>query len=566
MKQYIFIKTISEKKSYIKKDFLRKISQSIDRDIIWTSQKFVGKGFSELLNTENEDKIKKMRNGLNTLGIDFFEMNEDDMNKRTSRMIEVSDMKETDNHYILEYSGEKLELSKNDDILIIVGINQMRIERPSLQAIQIEGNYSIFIYFKNAQVIAEIDSRTTNLSGLKNASKFSRTENIKILLNELKKKANKYFEDMEYSANYMSGLSIDIKSYVSRSSLLFDLKYYEYNYSNEIMEQDTNKYENQFDYDYNYKIYAPNERILQSTLYSRFNLKLLLNLPLIVVFIFYFIGKTQPGLYFFNFFNILFFIYYVFLFVKYFKFKALIEDIPTSTIESLSIGLREIKGTILDRNAIPSLISGIKCVFFRYFKYSKVKTDKGEQWSLVEIGEYLPERFFIQNNGYVMEVETKKSMLDIHNKAKYMTPFYLMKSLIRDKNTYYIEESLPIYNDIYVMGSVINKDSKKSFNTFLKSRKNDTQYMKQFDKNNDNQIDMNEWEEAKKQIEIEFNENQTEKRQNEILKICHTKDDGLFFISDKSEKELIKGLNIYLILTLLYGALSFILTLNLIWR
>ncbi len=566
MKKYIFIKTMAKKKSYIKNDFLRKISRSIDKDMIWTSQRFIGKGFSELLNTESEEKIKKMKNGLNTSGIDFFEMNEDEINKRIYRMIKVSDMKEADNHYILEYLDGKLELSKNDDILIIAGIDQMHIEKPSLQAIQIEGNYSIFIYFKNAQVIAEIDSKSTNLSGLKNASKFSRTENIKILLNEVKMKANKYFEDMEYSANYMPGLSVDMKSYVCKASLLFDLNYYEYNYPKEIFEQETNKYENQFDYDYNYKVYAPNERILQSTLYSKFNLKLLLNLPLIVVFIFYFIGKTQPGLYIFNFFNIIFFIYYVFLFVKYFRFKSLIEDIPTSTIESLSIGLREIKGTILDRNAIPSLVSGIKCVFYRYFKYSKVKTDKGEQWVLVEIGEYLPERFFIQNNGYVMEVETRKSILDIHNKAKYMTPFYLMKSFIRDKNTYYIEESLPVYNDVYIMGSVINKDSRESFNTFLKSRKNDTQYMKQFDKNNDNQIDMNEWEKAKKQIEIEFNENQAEKKQNEILKMCHTKDDGLFFISDKSEKELIKGLNIYLILTLIYGALSFVLTLNLIWR
>lgn len=565
MRNYLYIKTIAEKRSLISKDKLNALSDITGKDIISTAQCFIGHGFAELAMSDDKDYIEKVHSGLQSAGAGVFKISRDEMEQLFSRTLRADAVAETENSFIVQYGNNEIKLNKKQPINIIIGSDCEKVDSDKLQAIMLNSKYSVLIYFRNDNVIIRIDSDRTNLSGIMNADRFSKSENMKTLLKHAEAKAAQSNRDMFYSLNYIPGRP-DIAHYAVISSILFNRGFYEFSYDEGYYNEQAGREDMHFDYDYKYRIYKPHEQVLERAIFSRFKLGGFIGAPLIVLGILLFMAGPHTGLHVFRYALIGAFVYYTVIFANYFRFKSFIEDIPSSSIKSLSIGLREIKGSVLEMNAIPSLISGMKCVFFRYYKYAKVKTDKGEQWKIKEIGEYLPERFYIQQDGYVLEIETKGAIMDLNNMQKYTIPFYLLKSGIRDSRVYYVEESIPVFSDIYVMGSVIDKDNRAAYTRFLKNKKSDSEYMRQFDRDRNNEIDMNEWEEAKKAIDTEFRRIEDEKLQNELLRVCRTKDDNMLFISDRSEKSIIKSMNIYLSLAAFLGIVSIVWAAFLIWR
>lgn len=565
MSNYLFIKPIAEKKSLIGKGKLKELSEISGKDIIWTGQKFIGRGFAEFLYSDENDAVEKVYNSLISAKTGVYWVSGKEINALADNTIVADSIEETADKLSVRYGNDSISLKKKQHINIVIGADNKKIDSDNLQAIMLDQRYSILLYFKHDNIIVRIDSDRTNLSGIEDADKYSKSENMKKLIKHIEHGAAACNRDMFYSLNFIPNSSPDIGHYAAISSILYNKGFYDFQYNENFYSENAGSQESKFDYDYKYRIYKPHEEVLERAIFSGFKLAGLVFGPLVVLGVLLFMAGPHTGVHIFRYALIGAFIYYTVVFANYFRFKSYIEDIPTSSIKSLSIGLREIKGSVLDMNAIPSLISGMKCVFFRYYKYVKVKTDKGEQWKLNEIGEYLPERFYIQQDGYVLEIETKGATMDLNNIQKYTTPFYLMKSSIRNNKVYYMEESIPVFSDVYVLGSVINKDNREAFSRFLKSRKSDRDYMKQFDSDNNNEIDMNEWEEAKKAIEAEFNSIQDDKLQNELLRVCRTKDDRMLFISDRSEKSIIKGINVYLTIAAVLGIISVIWAAYLIW-
>ena len=564
MRHFLYIKTISHKKSLISPDILQNIAKTTENDIFYVSQKFVGTGFSEFFSSEDIDAVNALKGKLAQLKIESYILDDSNAEKIRANLIDADIITETNNEFIFTSKGKNITVSKSQPILIVIGCDEQKLENSNVQSVFMCRKYSIFAFFGNDGLMFRIDSDSANVSGVRNAYLYSKTENMKILISHLKEGSSFFAMDKDYSHNYIPSLGAEMRDYAITAAVLFNNGFYGHSYDEEFYNMNILEQENEFDYDYNYKIYKPGTKILTRAIYSVFDMNLYVFAPLAVMFGLY-ILLFGIGPQYYSYALMAAFLYYIAVFIKYFRFKSYIEDIPTSSVKSISVGLREITGSVLETNSIPSLISGTKCVFFRYYKYKRMNTDNGKKWKLDEIGEYLPERFYVQDNGFIMEVDTKNAIMDLNNTQKYVTPYYLMKSAIRNPDIYYIEQSIPVFSDVYIMGSVVSKDSREAFSRYLKNRKSDKDFMKQFDEDNNNEIDINEWENAKAVIASEFEAIQDNKLQNELLRITKTDDDKIMFISDRSEKSIVKNMNIYLICSGLFALASIFVAVKLLW-
>lgn len=115
----------------------------------------------------------------------------------------------------------------------------------------------------------------------------------------------------------------------------------------------------------------------------------------------------------------------LFLFYKgfsWFKRKRLIEDIPTSKIRSIAMGLVEVKGKALQakKEIKQSPLSGKKCIYYRYLVEKLVSSGKSSRWVRVKQGRS-DEPFFVED-------ETGKVMVDPKNAEVHVPMSYHSRS------------------------------------------------------------------------------------------------------------------------------------------
>lgn len=98
----------------------------------------------------------------------------------------------------------------------------------------------------------------------------------------------------------------------------------------------------------------------------------------------------------------------------WFKRKRLIEDIPTSKIRGIAMGLVEIKGKALPavKQIRKSPLSGKKCVYYKYIVEKLVGSGKSRRWVNVSSGRS-PEPFYLEDETGKVMVEPKYAELHI---------------------------------------------------------------------------------------------------------------------------------------------------------
>ena len=74
--------------------------------------------------------------------------------------------------------------------------------------------------------------------------------------------------------------------------------------------------------------------------------------------------------------------------LKWFGYKRLIENIPTSKIRAIAMGLVEIFGKVvpIEKNLLLSPFSNIECVYYKYTVERWVKKDSNHNWQIVNSG------------------------------------------------------------------------------------------------------------------------------------------------------------------------------------
>ena len=562
MEYKLFIKCIFDRTDAVEKNFFEQVFNATNIDIYTLKQKFVGKGWAILKKSEDEEEIIKIKNGLDSLKIESVILSDSDI--FSYKIIDVSSIRQVDDYNIKFLSGnDEITISKNDTIFFVAGIDKKRMENVNLKKLLLENNFVFYIFTKSNELILRCEHEKLNYKEIKNFSKYSKSENFFKLYNSLKEFSQNFVEDLNYSENYIEDLFFDLKTYSVISSLLFKKGLYSFSYNKNFVNKDRESDINSLVYEFNYNIYKPQDIIFKkkSISINRFNLLEIFFIPFGIIFfgllIFIRVGMLNISSYLF----LLGSIYYIFYFFKVLKLKVFLESIPFSKLESISVGLNEIKGFITDDYSIPSPISGTRCVYFQYKKYRKVKDSEGKtKWQLEHIGEYLPEKFIVQDDeGNRISVKTNNATFNLKNKTVYTRTFYKFFSVEDSNDVKYEEEILPVMSEVFVVGSVVNKDYYKEKNDYIKNKKLDRDYMKNFDYNKDDVIDQDEWESAKVNIEKEFERKVNQRKETDSLEIVFSKDDKILFISDISEKTFLKYSNIFLISSLLMAVILIVL-------
>lgn len=545
----LFIKCIFDRSEAVDIKFFEKISKSIGIDIYTLKQKFIGKGWAVLKRSEDKNDLIGIKQKLNELNIKNVILSDDEI--YSQKIFEVSMVQEYNDNFKFISGKEEIVISKKETIFFVGGIDKKKLENVNLKKLLLEKNFVYYLYSSQQDILLKFEHEKVNYTNIKNFSKYSKSENFLKFYDTLKNFSNGFTEDINYSENYVEEIFFDLKTYSVISSLLFKKGLYSFFYNQNLIDKSKTKVTDNLVYDFKYNIYRPKEIIFKKNRINtnRLNLMEIFFIPFGVILFGFLILFRVGKINIFPYILLVSIIYYSYNFIKIFKLKVFLQSIPFSKIESISVGVHEIKGFIVDDYAIPSPISGTKCVYFQYKKYRKVKDSEGKtKWQLDHIGEYLPSKFIIQDEqGNRITVKTEKITFNLKNKTVYTKTFFKFFSLEDSTEVKYEEEILPVMSEVFVVGSVVSKDYEKEKNDYIKNKKQDKNYMNNFDLNGDNIIDGDEWENAKANIESEFNRDLNKRKENENLEVVYSKDDKILFVSDVSERTFLKYSNIFLL-------------------
>jgi len=135
----------------------------------------------------------------------------------------------------------------------------------------------------------------------------------------------------------------------------------------------------------------------------------------------------------------------LFVFIKgllWFKEKRLIEDIPTSTIRSIAMGLVEIYGKAFpsDSTILKGPFAKKDCCHYKATVEKLVSSGKSSHWEVIKTEER-GDHFYIQDETGKVLVETKEAQLEIPVDFEFQTGFH--KSIPQDIAAYLKANSIP---------------------------------------------------------------------------------------------------------------------------
>ena len=234
-------------------------------------------------------------------------------------------------------------------------------------------------------------------------------------------------------------------------------------------------------------------------------------------------------------------IYLFALGVKTLRKKQLIEDIPTSKIRSLAMGLTELSGKAGRLYSLVSPLTKTPCVYFLYTVEIKVRTGKGSShWKEVScVCSGLP---------FSLHDETGKVSVDPNCVELNFAP---RREMIDGSGRRHREWFILDAEPVYLIGTAKkNKDflsdRKLLLNEEIRRLKNNKEKLLRFDINNNGVLDVEEWDAAVLQLEGEFLRKEAAGTGTDPLAdISIAKGDleDIFIISETSEKSLLKTLS-----------------------
>lgn len=243
------------------------------------------------------------------------------------------------------------------------------------------------------------------------------------------------------------------------------------------------------------------------------------------------------------------FFFGLFLFFKGFstmKRKQTIENIPTSKIRSVAMGLVEIYGQVIPakKKILKSPFSGTKCVYYKYLIEEYRSSGKSSHWATV-LKDINGVPFFLRDKTGNVLVDPKGAEIDIPSKYSYTSGFgrpgmpkeiqkFLKTKGIDHKSLFGISKQMR-FREWYIPAPKTLKDA-KNIKLYVLGTAGDNPYV----------------EEA------------TSHMGYEDVMIGKGKGNKPFFISTKSEKKILGHLGFSLYLNLIGGALLSIGTLFII--
>lgn len=262
--------------------------------------------------------------------------------------------------------------------------------------------------------------------------------------------------------------------------------------------------------------------------------------------------------------------------------KRLIENIPTSKIRSMAMGLVELQGKATQwLYTLKGPLSGRDCVFYKFLVERYERRGKNSSWVKVADGGSNDNLFHLDDGTGKVLINPRRAEINLdqpdfffesglfggdipsnlvnfleQNSIRYQTWFGKQRMRFR-------EWDICPNDQVYVLGSVARNenfvsDFKIKLNERLKELKAKPEEMMKFDSDGDGTVSVYEWEQAVARIKERMLQEQLtlpEQSQETNFVIDKGQEETIFIISEKSEKELLEKLYWQALLAIIIGAL-----------
>lgn len=234
--------------------------------------------------------------------------------------------------------------------------------------------------------------------------------------------------------------------------------------------------------------------------------------------------------------------------------KRTIENIPTSKVRSLAMGLVEVSGRAQPKALLKSPITATDCVYYKFLVERRERRGKSDQWVTVSQG--------ASTNYFYVDDGTGRILVDPVEADIHLSQDYRYSDAVSAGNTLGLLFNVGTFSQrmrytewyiipgdlVYVMGTVTrwrNDQQERQFALAerLKELKADRERMKEFDRDGDGVIDADEWEAARQRAEQDILRQELDNPRDETDDLVVARDpmNHLMIISDQSEKQLVRG-------------------------
>ncbi|MDI6758923.1 MAG: hypothetical protein QMD94_04555 [Candidatus Omnitrophota bacterium] len=246
--------------------------------------------------------------------------------------------------------------------------------------------------------------------------------------------------------------------------------------------------------------------------------------------------------------------------------KRLVENIPTSTVRGMAMGLVELSGKAKGTAILKAPLTKTECVLFRYLIEEYRSSGKSGRWVTIASGNsfYCPFGLDDRTGKIMVYPQSAELILPLRYKFKtgigkvipanlreFMEGNWISyQSWLGSRPLRFKEWFILDGENIYVLGSAKktdapNTDYRNVVMRRIEELKNNPQKMKEVDINKDGEISIQEWDLAMVKLEQELLEDtlKSVSLENSADVIIGKGDtEKIFIISNRSEKELIKKL------------------------
>ncbi len=256
--------------------------------------------------------------------------------------------------------------------------------------------------------------------------------------------------------------------------------------------------------------------------------------------------------------------------LRLFHRARLIEDMPTSKIRSCPQGYVELHGTAkwMDGPEIHAPLSGLPCVWYSFSVEEYVEHSK-HKWRRVDGG--------VSDHLFLLEDDTDSCVIDpegaevtpsssntwygskrinLNLSSSQSSPLKILSDVLMQSGQRYryTEQRIDQYESLYAigeynsMGTGYQSSLKDAASAHLRELKRDKEKLAEYDKNNDGQIDMQEWEEARKDAKRAVLEQQLSNplpKRMHVLKKPQTKKYQPYLLSSKTETHMTRKNRMY---------------------
>lgn len=191
----------------------------------------------------------------------------------------------------------------------------------------------------------------------------------------------------------------------------------------------------------------------------------------------------------------------------YLRLKRQLENLPTSKIRSVALGLVEVHGRARRTYAVVSPMTQQPCVFYRLRKLRR--NHENQSWEEVSTTDCGPVPFAIEDDTGRLTVDPRGAVLKPRHRQEGLPgqmSMLLMASSVSDPTEKWIEEIIPEGAPVYVVGyasaprPAANSLRERTV-AALRELKQNRHQMHKYDTDGDGRISADEWQAAREAVE-----------------------------------------------------------------